>query len=258
MKCNSCGFENSGDSAFCESCGAPLTPQDFVVPGQADTQAQGEHPRPKIPSLISKAERILYFNVARAFAWCVLAVVALGMIGTMLYLLPSLRAFLWTSNEISSGELNRAIENRNEGRAPGSEPSKIDPAKLAKLDEAAYEVVSLLPPQARRYQSVDSLRASIKSMAANVTSEQDEQLDYLHELASDLRAVPSDQRAGAMNTYFSLKTQKIQEQQSRKVQAKTRLLFTLGSLIAGTALMTLVVMFLVLLAIERNTRRSKE
>ncbi len=243
MKCTHCGELVSEGLEFCTNCGATL--------GRAQAVAQAQ--RSSI-TLVSQAERAVYFRVARAFAWFVLFLVALGMIGTLVFVLPALGKLFGASTHVSSKDLERAI--RNTQQASGQTQPNINPTELAKLDEAAYEIVSLLPADSRRYQSVDAQRGDIKSMAANVSPSHGEQLAMLRELGTDLRDLQPAQRLNAVNKYFDLKAQKMNDDQAKKVAAKARLLLAGWGLLSGTALLTMVTMILVLLAIERNTRTA--
>jgi hypothetical protein len=243
MKCQHCGELVSESLEFCTNCGARLVSHQTVA------QAQ-----PKDFTLVSQAERVVYFSVARAFAWFVLFLVTLGMIGSLIFVITALGKLFGASTHVSSKDLERAIANAQQ--TSEQTPSDINPAELAKLDEAAYEIVSLLPQDSRRYQSVDAQRGEIKTMAANVSPGRREQLAMLHELGPDLRELQPSQRVNALNKYFDLKAQKMNDDQAQKAAAKARLLLSGWGLLSGTALLTLVTMILVLLAIERNTRTA--
>lgn len=62
----------------------------------------------------------------------------------------------------------------------------------------------------------------------------------------------------AINKYKELKFKKLEAEQSTKAERKTQQLYYAGAVISGMALIALFSLILVLLAIERNTRKEQQ
>lgn len=125
---------------------------------------------------------------------------------------------------------------------------------MAKLDEAAYEIIRLFPAGTRSRINVDFVRGQIKNSAAQLSADRDEQAKILRELRDDLIAFPESDRDRVLENYFTLKAEKLRLDQAVKARARQNLLFLGSAVLCGVALLTFITMILVLLSIERNTR----
>jgi len=245
---------------FCgQTIGATTTPSPAPATnfrrGLTNAGGDGEQSN----SLLSRAEKTVYFRIARGFSWFLLIVLSIGLVVNVILVIPELSQAFGASTSVAPQALNRAITSPAPGQSPGSGQggATLDPDEMARLDKVAYEIIQLLPANSRSSGNVDNLRGQIRSLAANLSNDQSEQLAILQELRDDLRSVPEAEREKAVRTYFDLKTQRIQEAQSKKQAAQQELVFSGASLVSGIALLTLVTMILVLLSVERNTRPSR-
>lgn len=206
-------------------------------------------------SLLSRAERSIYFRFARAVSW-VLIVLATPVILIAVFSGFSLTksALLDSSTSVTAEDLTRAIATRNAGALADEDAPRLDPAELAELDRAAYEIVALFPGVSQGNQEVDSYRGHIRQRVATITEEHSQQLAMLHELRDDLQELPEAQRVDATQHYFNLKSQRIQQQETKKTMAKAELALVTWVVMTGIALVMFGTMTLVLLSIERNTR----
>ena len=263
MFCENCGKNVSDTATVCPHCGqstgtspAPTPPH----PVPAATPSSRSPVGGEIGSLLSRAEKSVYFRLARGSAWFLLVVVTLGLIVDAIALVPEALQAVWASTSVSPAELQRAVSSQSLALAPPDEgEASLDPAEMARLDELAYEIINLLPansrPQAR--EQVDSMRGTIRNNAANLAKERKEQSSILRELRDNLGDIPEAQRMKAIEAYFGLKSQVIQRSVAKRETAKAELLVSGSVLLSGIALLTLATMILVLLSIERNTRRAQ-
>jgi hypothetical protein len=211
-------------------------------------------------SLLSRAEKSVYFRLARGSAWFLLVVVTLGLIVDAIALVPEVLQAVWASTYVSPKDMERAVASPSSALATSDQgEAELNPAEMARLDQMAYEIINLLPPDLRPQarEQVDALRGEIRNSAANLAKERKEQLALLRELRDNLGDIPEAQRLKAIGAYFALKSQAIGRSVAKKEAAKAELLVSGSVLLCGVALLTLVTMILVLLSIERNTRPSQ-
>ena len=263
MFCENCGKNIPDTAGTCPYCGqstgvspAPSPPSAALAAGPSSRAlVEGER-----RSLLSQAEKAVYFRLARGFAWFLLVVVTLGLIVDLVILVPEVLQAVWASSSVSPKEMERAIASPPAALATSEQgEAELNPAELARLDQMAYEIINLLPPDSRPQarEQVDSLRGGIRNSAANLAKERNEQLAILRELRENLGDIPEAQRLKAFGTYFRLKSQAIGRSVAKKEAAKAELMTSGGALITGIALLTMVTMILVSLSIERNTRPSQ-
>jgi hypothetical protein len=260
MFCENCGKNIPDTATMCPHCrqstGArPTLASRSAAPAAAPSPG---NPAPKGGhSFVSRAEKAVYFRIARGFSWALLIIITIGLIVDMLVLVPEVLQAVWTSTSVSSKDLKRAVSSPSSVLATSDEgEADMNPAEMAQLDQVAYEIINLLPadskPQAR--EQVDFLRGTIRNSAANLSKERKEQLAILRELRDNLGGIPEAQRSKAIETYFGLKSQVIARSSAKKEVAKAELLVSGSALLTGIVLLTVVTMILVLLSIERNTR----
>jgi hypothetical protein len=209
-------------------------------------------------SQMSRVEKAIYFRLARGFAWLLLVVVTLALIVDAFLLIPPVLQVVGASTSVKPQELIRATSSpASVRRGPDQGEADLNPAEMAQLDQAAYEIIKLLTavdPSNRGM--VDSVRGRLRNAVAGMSDERGEQLAILHELRDDLKEVPENDRNQAYETYFNLKARAIEAAKQKKVLAQGSLVLYGSTLLTGIALLTLVTMILVLMAIERNTRPS--
>lgn len=258
MFCESCGQSISDHVSRCPHCGESTGVA--VSSGQTAVAAvavRAPQPKPAGQSRssgLTRAEQTVYFRLARGFSWFLLIVITVAMVLVAIRLIPVLTQFVGTSTGVSASDLTQAMSSP---RAFGSEEeNELNPAEMAQLDQAAYEIIQLLPAEMRPSGSVDYLRGQIKNSVGNLSNERKEQMTFLQELRDDLRAIPEAQRAKAFGSYFGVKSQKIQLDRAKKEKAKESLVLLGSSMLSGVALLTFITMILVLMSIERNTRSA--
>jgi dsDNA-binding SOS-regulon protein len=209
-------------------------------------------------SPLSRIEKAVYFRIARGFAWFLLVVVTLIIIVDAILLVSPVLQVVGSSTSVPPKDLIRAASSPSSVRSAADQgEADLNPAEMAQLDQAAYEIIKLLTyVDSSNRGVVDTVRAQIRNAAAGLSEERKEQLSILHELRDDLGEVPESQRKDAVDAYFTLKSRAIEQAKQKKAVAQASFLLYGATLVTGIALLTMVTMILVLLAIERNTRTS--
>ena len=145
------------------------------------------------------------------------------------------------------------------------ETERTDPASpLGILNRAIDEIIDLLPREQPRRDffgrvttvkiEVEELRRLIKSRVTNVQTV-DEQIAALKEIKDVMIAFPQVDRLTIMDKYFEVKVAKQRAVQAKKAEAAAKLSTGSVAILSSISIITLGSMVLVLLAVERNTRR---
>ncbi len=260
MFCEGCGHTIADTVNQCPSCGQPTGAAAFssatgTAPVAVRTSASTPNTQQQASSRLTRAEQTVYFRLARGFSWFLLIVISIGIVGVAMRLVPIVTQVFGTSTSVTAHDLTEAIASRQQG-IEGNQ-GDINPAQMAQLDQAAYEIIRLLPDNVINHgdqNAINMLSMNIKNSASNLSKHRDEQMAMLRELRDDLARVQEAERSQAFGTYFAVKEQKIQLDQAKREEAKQNLVLLGSSLLSGIALVTFVTMILVLLSIERNTR----
>jgi hypothetical protein len=255
MFCESCGQSIADTLAECPYCHEATGIVAASGPSGAAAVAVRAPIAAQKPlnSKLSRVEQSVYFRFARGFSWFLLVVISVGIIRLLFALAPVMIQMFGSSTAVNAQELGRANAGQQRSGQFGQEEEKMDPSQMARLDQAAYEIIQLLPASERQG-NIDYVRGQIRNSAANLVKEQKNQLAILEELRDDLKALPDAQRANAVGVYFVVKGQKIHQDQAKKEEAEKDLTILGASLVSSIALLTFVTIILVLLSIERNTR----
>jgi len=250
--CTSCGQQNEPGNAFCLNCGATLT----------ETQATAPREVPgKGIAALAKVERGIYFSVARAVAWILAIVTLLSMVYSAIHLVPAAARVRTSADAVSSADLSAAVAADRSGRQMPSEMESDDEpysAKdLAQLDQAIYELIQLAPKDAvQQYGGTDGMRTYIKNDLRGLDlPDLDEQIDAVKGAQEAVAGIAEADRFKAIQLYFQMTDQ-------RNAAAKTRAKAGMAQLtawgigfVSSAITLMIVSMILVMMAIERNTRR---
>jgi len=246
LLCPKCKKEYSEDYTFCEGCGSKLIKSEKYVPTQPKNL------------VFDRIERSVFFRVTRSYTWVILILAILGFIGAAILLAPDIRPLIKKDTTVSSEEVRTVLAAKKAGKAPmeGESPTqRIDPELLAKFDKEIYEVISLLPKKTQDEMGIERLRGMIRERVIQYPTLK-EKMKILREAKNLLLKFTESERSDALGIFLNIKAQKENAVESERAKAIARLT-TIGS--TFFALIMIVAAFsliLVLLAIERNTRRE--
>jgi hypothetical protein len=258
---NECKGENEDGSEFCQHCGEALSiaTRHTSIPGvrtrKADGSAQGA---------VAMIERSVWFRIARGFAWLILVLSLLGLVGGVVYSARSVRQYFKGEETISASDVKTAIEARRAG-ASGMEgleasPGHLDSKAEGQLTTEAIDIFNLLPPESQnRFGGKERVRLHLVMSAANIQGgDVNVQVSFLQEMKKVLADLQPQERLDGVEAFVRLKQKNKQEAAAKKLLAGTELLVSGGIVWSLATLITLVSMVLALLAIERNTRSRQE
>ena len=213
----------------------------------------------KKQDLVSRIEKKVYFKIARGVVWffsaiCVLSVLVL----TMLTIKTSL-SLIGTSTSVSVNEVKAALEKTYvKEKSTSSESAPIDFRKTSeeeKLDKELEELINVL-------NVIPAYKDDVKRAAKNYLSSHwddvKDQILVVREAKELIKKFPEEQRARALDEFFQIKIEKENAKKAAKAKAYAKLEIYVVGIISLIWTLTLISMVLVLLAIERNTRKTEE
>lgn len=259
--CSNCGERIERGDNFCHNCGASIEKKMTVeaIPQQG---------------LMSRFEQGILFRIARGFTWVILIITVISLIYYIISLVPTTMDLLGGDTKVSQDDIRKAMETRKTRRSFMFEErvqEKIDPELLAKLDKEIYELFSLLPQDIQENWNIESFRRDVKEyiseIQGKVTIVQD-RTDYVKEIQEKIAIVKEakdiikdfsvTERVNALEKFFILKAHKVEAVKNKKERAKQKLSNNATYILMGLIFITSLSMILVLLAIERNTRKIIE
>ena len=252
--CNKCGALNDATSEFCQNCGASM--RTATRPPQAQPALQ--------KGLLGKIERTVYFRVARGFSWFVLVFSLLGFVGAGFIAAIGASEYLKGEATVSKDDVMLAIAVRKARRTAGTNADatqeiKLDPKAEGELTQVVAEIFNLLSKEDReKVGGKESFRRQMLEMASEVkgTGSANQQIEYLQEVKKVVNGVsPDSERLEAIGIFSQLKMKSREQAASGKAAAHIQLMYSAAAVLSFAALITGVSMVLVLLAIERNTRK---
>jgi hypothetical protein len=155
-------------------------------------------------------------------------------------------------------EIERVLAAKKAGKSqPGGEiPGKtIDPELLSKLDKEMYELIILLPKTEQDKIGIEKLRGFIRDRIGRYASVK-EKMGILRDAKKILPKFNEPERVEALVTFFNMKAEKENVQIMGQTEAKIKLATIGGTFFALIMTIAAFSLILVLLAIERNTRKG--
>jgi hypothetical protein len=246
LQCPKCKKGYDENYAFCEECGVRL-----ISTGPHITMQQRN-------LVFDRIERSVFFRVTRSYAWAILIFAILVFVLAIIYLIPDIRPLIKRDISVSPEEIKIILDAKKTGKSPseGETPTKrIDPELLAKLDKEIYELIILLPKKIQDEEGVERLRGAIKNRIGHYKTMK-EKMKVLRELKNILPKFSESERAGAFTTFFNIKAEKENAVAMERAESSAKLIKTGGIFFAVIITIAAFSLILVLLAIERNTRRE--
>ena len=252
-KCNKCGAMNDVASEFCQSCGTSTTslpPREQVAPQNG---------------LLSKIEQSIYFRIARGFAWFLLVLSLIGFVGAGFIAAGAAREYFKGQETVSMADVKVAIAtskaNRsNRAKGEATPEAQLDPKAEGSLATEIAELFNLLSVEDQQtVGGKEIFRKQMLEMATEVkgTNNAYEQIESIREVKKFVREfLPQSERLLAIQFFIGLRTDSVKKAESRKAEARANLMYSGGAVFSAAAIITLLTMVLVLLAIDRNTRKA--
>lgn len=256
-----CRGENEEGSEFCQHCGESLR----LATGEPQV------PRSRHKGLgvsaqgaVVKIERSVWFRIARGFAWLILILSLLGLIGGVVFCARSAGQYFKGEETISGAEVKALIDRRKAG-APGVEGSEAGSVRLdskaeGQLTTEAIDIFNLLPLESQnRPGGKEEVRSLLVMSATRIQGgDVNAQVSFLQEMKRVLAELQPQDRPDGIGAFLQLKRKNKDEAAAKKALAGTELMVSAGVVWSLVTLITLVSMVLALLAIERNTRGRQE
>ena len=174
--------------------------------------------------------------------------------------IPGISPLIKTDINVSPDEIKSALLAKKEGKNPleeGITNKKLDPELMARLDKEIYELILLLPKKSQDEEGVERLRGAIKGRIARYPSMK-EKVKTLKELKIALPKFVETEKVEAFNIYFNLKTEKENAIALGRTEALIKIATAGTTCFAFIMTISVISLILVLLAIERNTRKQKQ
>ena len=254
-KCNQCGAMNDVASEFCQSCGTSLLTTSLPPREQAEPQK----------GLLSKIEQSIYFRIARGFAWFLLVFSLLGLVGAGFIAAGAAREYFKGQETVSMADVKVAIaaskaNSNNRAKGEAAQVAQLDPKAEGMLTTEIAELFNLLAAEDQEtVGGKEKFRKSMLEMAAEVkgTNNAYEQIESIQEVKKFVREfLPQSERLLAIQFFIGLRMDSMKKAESRKAEARANLMYSGGAVFSAAAIITLLTMVLVLLAIDRNTRKT--
>jgi hypothetical protein len=246
LQCPKCKKSYDENYAFCEGCGVKL------VEGEVRFSPQQK-------SLVfDRIERSILFRITRSYTWVVLALAVLGFVGAIIYLGSDIRPLIIKDTSVSTTEVKKVIDAKKAGKSQSKEDASaktIDPELLSKLDKEMYELIVLLPKSEQDKIGVEKLRGFIREHVGRYATVK-EKMKVLREAKEIILKFAEPERVEALVTFFNMKAGKEDAQIMGQTEAKIKLATIGGTFFALIMTIAAFSLILVLLAIERNTRKG--
>lgn len=246
--CSKCGVQNDAVSEFCQNCGTSMRVISHVSPSQKD--------------VMSKVEESVYFRFSRAFAWFLLVGAIIGFIGSLIFVAPSVMDLIGDSKKVSVDEIRQLAEEYNTGKSRGTkgmDGEAVDREAMADLEKEIIDLGGMLP-QLEKQLGRERFREGVLNTLGR-WDDMRERIAVIREGKGVIKDFPDTPDAAGRNrawgVFVQLKAQKEDAIMQKKLAAKSNILWLGGAALSTAMLIMLISMFLVGLAIERNTRNTR-
>lgn len=253
ITCSNCNAENDSANTFCQNCGANLI--------QSPAASAQDVPATSGSGGLAGLERGIFFKAVRVIA----SVLAIAALGGMLYsgakAVTNFAILNATPKDVTPQEILLAIEAEKNGRSIeqsiAAAKIKLNPADLAALDKAIYELLALVPAeQIQNVGGIDGARSQIKrSLSQMDLPSLADQAQVVGDARNIVSAISEPERFRAIQFYFQILDTHKQEAKVSARKGAENMVIAGSAFAASSIFLILVTVVLVLLSIERNTRR---
>jgi len=246
FQCPKCKKVYDEKYAFCEECGVRLISSSPQIGGQQNN------------FVFDRIERSVFFRITRSYTWVILILAILGFVGAIIYLASDIRPFIIKDTSVSAVEVKKVLDAKKAGKSQSKEEvsaKTIDPELLSKLDKEMYELIVLLPKSEQDKIGVEKLRGFLREQVGRYATVK-EKMKVLREAKEIILKFAEPERVEALVTFFNMKAGKEDAQIMGQAEAKIKLATIGGTFFALIMTIAAFSLILVLLAIERNTRKG--
>jgi len=246
LQCPKCKKGYDENHTFCEECGGKLIPASLSKP------LQQKH------LIFDKIEKFILFRITRLYTWAILVLAILGFVGAIIYLASDIRPLIIKDTGVSAMEVKKVLDAKKAGKSQSKEEvsaKTIDPELLSKLDKEMYELIVLLPKSEQDKIGVEKLRGFLREQVGRYATVK-EKMKVLREAKEIILKFAEPERVEALVTFFNMKAGKEDAQIMGQAEAKIKLATIGGTFFALIMTIAAFSLILVLLAIERNTRKG--
>ncbi len=259
MFCPECGAENGEDSLFCPDCGSQFKKEKTGSKGLPMSESKTDF------GFVAKVERSVYFKIARGFTWFIIFIATIALIFTLFNaggVLSTL--YLKKSDVVSREDVLSALEQKNNRASiyPGSpKGDSVDINLLNKLNAEINNTIHFLfTKEAQINLTEQEYEVGRQNISNSLTHWKNinERIAILKDLREKIKGIgKTKEKIGeAIGSYISIKIQK-EESANNSMVAKYAALQQMGLVILATLIfISLATISLVLMAIERNTRKG--
>ena len=212
----------------------------------------------KKQDLVGKIEKRVYFKIARGVVWFFSAICVLSVLVLIILTIKTSLSLIGTSTSVSVNEIKAALEKtyvKENNAFSESTPTFRRTTEAEKLDEELEELMNVL-------NVMPVYKEDVKKFAKNYLSSRwgdvEDQILVVREAKELIKKFPEEQRARALDEFFQIKIEKENAKKAAKAKAYAKLEIYVAGIISLIWTLTLISMVLVLLAIERNTRKTEE
>lgn len=206
---------------------------------------------------VTRVEKKMYFRIARGFAWLCAALCTIILMISAVLSLNTFFDLRGKSTTVSFNELKEAVDRSEKLKdmATPAPQQKVRPKISEEMVRIEKEIDELLEIMEIFPEWRNDVKIGIKQILMRWNTVE-EKIAVIKEAKNLIRDFPEEKRIDAINSYFPLKIDKENEANARKAKAQQDIKTYISVLIAMIIALTLISMILVLMAIERNTRRE--
>ena len=215
--------------------------------------------------MIDNIERNILFKVAHGFSWLIVFIASISLLLSIIYLINSLPEFCGGGTDVSKEEITAALAQAGKGKkyqVKDINDLNVDIDRINELNSEITKIVLLFPDDIQKLLGEEDIESNRKHFNNRLSfwSNIDDRISIVRDLRSELDGYSDkvEEIMAAVDKYIDLKIEKERVLESKKSEALIKVGSAVGGIITMLILITLITLSLVLMAIEKNTRRPNE
>ncbi len=252
MICPQCGTNNDEDNIFCQNCGTKII---------GDRAEKIHLNMGSNNGFFAKMEKKVYFKIARVFTWLLLLIASIVFIGLIFYITKKALSITGGNTNVTKEEVQTALAEEEKGRPfipQVDNKSRLDIELIKRLDSEITDVVYLFPEELRRDErAIEQVKRAIKEHLSYWPDIND-RISVVKSLKKEMQGFVGDTKKTfkAVIKFIEIKKAKETHLKGSYESAKLEIKIAMGVLLIMIVIITLGSLVLVLMAIERNTRKQ--